>query len=112
MKDALISVIEEKKEIEEKINNTLRKELLKEENLTGSPLRLKEVVNLFGAYYTVWTQKVQNPFGSEYEVVLDLLPEFKYRGYMLYVNFNIFREVDFGLVKPISTAKITGVRVR
>ena len=111
MKDTIMKLIKEKRGVVERINESLKKELLKEENLTGSPRRLKEIVNLFGADYKVFSEKINNPFGSEQELRFEITEEYLYKGYMPQVRCSIFRKVDLGLVKPISTAEISDVRV-
>ena len=111
-KNKMVSLLEKKERIIKKINNTLKEELLKEENLIGSPKRLKEVVKLFGAEYNVYSKKVNNIFFNELEITLELTEEYLCNGHLYKIRCNMYREVDMGLVKPISTATVGGVLIQ
>lgn len=111
-KNRIVKLLEKKEKIIKKINNTLKEELLKEENLVGSPKRLKEVVRLFGADYNVYSKKVNNIFFNELDITLELTEEYLCKGHLYKIRCNMYRAVDMGLVMPISTATIDSVLIQ
>ena len=114
----LKKINQEINQLQNKLNKQLKKELFKPKNIykRGNcyPDTLKDVVDLYGVKYNRFMMRraENNPWHTVLEVVLELTPDYKYKGHISRITFDIIFKRDMDcIMQHITHTDVTGVKI-
>lgn len=104
--------------LQDELNEQLKKELFKPKNIykrgNCHPDTLKDVIDLYGVKYNRYMQRANenNPWYAFLEVVLELTPDYRYKGHISRITFDIIFKRDMDcIMQHITNTDVTGVKI-
>lgn len=115
MKTVKLSTLQrEVEEAQELLNDTIKKELFKGGNLldeAGKPTRLKEEVEIEGAVYKVYCQRLDSDLYHAVGYSLAITEGYAYKGYPGRIAFTILMRMEFGRPFPLTSGRVVDAEI-
>ncbi|MBD3798053.1 MAG: hypothetical protein IE916_00385 [Epsilonproteobacteria bacterium] len=102
------------KDAQTALNEAIRAELFKRENLLdepGKPVRLRDEVEIGGAVYKVYCQRGDSDMYHETHYSLPITEEYAYKGYPGRIAFTILRKMEFGSPFPLTSGRVVDAEI-
>ena len=114
--ELLKNINQEINSLQDKLNKQLKKELFKPKNIKRGncyPDTLNAVIDLYGVKYNRYMQRAENnPWYAVLEVVLELTPDYRYKGHISRITFDIIFKRDMDcIMQHITHTDVTGVKI-